>query len=273
MADYQDSEKLLSRKDAIERGLKHFFTGIPCLHGHICKRYVSSKGCIACADLMVVSKEKSCEYARRYRLRAKTRAEQDTAYAEYYNELKERNKRSTMLWRRDRAKRAKHDEEFGLLYRRKMATKTREWRAKNPDKTKEIERRSRSKRKWTLNDRRNGQKYRNKNREKLDSYIAEWRRNNPEKKLAYGRNRKSRKRGANGAHTGQDIVEIAAAQKGRCAYCRVALGPRYHVDHIMPLAKGGSNDRRNLQILCKSCNSSKKALDPLDYARSLGRLI
>lgn len=46
-----------------------------------------------------------------------------------------------------------------------------------------------------------------------------------------------------------------------------------HVDHVMPLALGGDNTRSNIQILCAPCNLSKNAAHPVDYARSLGKLL
>lgn len=42
---------LISRKEAIEKGLKRFFTGKPCNHGHISERTVSSKGCLECSRI------------------------------------------------------------------------------------------------------------------------------------------------------------------------------------------------------------------------------
>lgn len=46
-----------------------------------------------------------------------------------------------------------------------------------------------------------------------------------------------------------------------CANCASRITERTdaHVDHIVPLARGGSNDRDNLQVLCARCNLSKAA--------------
>lgn len=61
----------------------------------------------------------------------------------------------------------------------------------------------------------------------------------------------------------RDVMLSAFTHDGsgfRCAKCHV-VGPKdsVHVDHITPLARGGSNDRTNLQVLCRSCNLSKGA--------------
>lgn len=85
---------------------------------------------------------------------------------------------------------------------------------------------------------------------------------------------RARKSGAEGFWTVANIEAIAKMQRFRCAYCRKKIArDNWHVDHITPLIKGGSNWPSNLQLCCQRCNSSKGGDDPLDYARKIGRLL
>ena len=43
-------QTLLTKKQAREQGLKHYFTGKPCKHGHVSKRYVSTGQCFCCVS-------------------------------------------------------------------------------------------------------------------------------------------------------------------------------------------------------------------------------
>ena len=45
----------------------------------------------------------------------------------------------------------------------------------------------------------------------------------------------------------------------QCQSCgKTHLETKLNIDHIVPLAKGGSNDMSNLQTLCQACNQRKK---------------
>ena len=59
------------------------------------------------------------------------------------------------------------------------------------------------------------------------------------------------------------LKAVTARDRGRCALCgsgiTLELEASPHIDHIVALAKGGTNDLCNLQLLCDVCNRKKAA--------------
>ncbi|KTS08377.1 hypothetical protein SB2_00540 [Methylobacterium radiotolerans] len=53
---------------------------------------------------------------------------------------------------------------------------------------------------------------------------------------------------------------------GRCELCGASHEARpLHVDHVVPRARGGSNELSNLQVLCETCNTEKRDRDDTDF--------
>jgi hypothetical protein len=44
-----DPTRIISRAEARALGLKRYFTGEPCKHGHVAERWVSGRVCVECA--------------------------------------------------------------------------------------------------------------------------------------------------------------------------------------------------------------------------------
>ena len=87
------------------------------------------------------------------------------------------------------------------------------------------------------------------------------------------RTRRARIVGSSGTHTAADIAALMEKQKGKCTWCLQRFGKQKpHVDHRMPLALGGSNDKSNLQLLHSLCNLMKLATDPLEHGLRSGLL-
>lgn len=119
------------------------------------------------------------------------------------------------------------------------------WREANPERIKEIKKNARL---------RNPEKTRTQNR-------------------LYSHRRRTRKRsGTCVPYTIDDVDNLFRKQKGCCVYCSKTIWGDYEIDHIMPLALGGSDAKENIQLLCKKCNRKKHAKHPDIFAKEMGRL-
>lgn len=99
------------------------------------------------------------------------------------------------------------------------------------------------------------------NTQVIKSRIKDYLNRNPDKRAQFSKvktqNRRARVLAAEGTFTAADIRLQYRSQRGHCWHCGKPVGDEYHVDHLRPLAKDGSNDPRNLVISCAPCNLSK----------------
>jgi 5-methylcytosine-specific restriction endonuclease McrA len=115
----------------------------------------------------------------------------------------------------------------------------RKWRALNPDKDRESRIRS----------------------------LRKWRKENREAFRIHCRHRRKLEHDAEGSHTAKDIKLLFAAQRGLCV-CGGDLSTSYHVDHMVPLSRGGTDSPKNLQLLCPPCNHSKRNKTMTEWTQS-----
>jgi hypothetical protein len=111
--------------------------------------------------------------------------------------------------------------------------------------------------------------YRERNAEQVRKRRREWQKQHPESVEASNANRRARKMRAQGTHTQAEVVELFRDHAGLCVYC---LAPATTVDHVEPLANGGSNRVENLAPCCAACNSSKCDQGLLVWLARGGRL-
>jgi 5-methylcytosine-specific restriction endonuclease McrA len=170
----------------------------------------------------------------------------------------------------------KKSSEFGSHVYCKLCAKAYicEWRRKNPEKAKAIDKKYREGNREVLRERTK------RFREENPGYVAEYKNNNREKILKQQREHKREKRRlgldytspeairrknskrraskakAEGSHSPEEFYSLCKQYGNICLKCRSSDLP-LTADHVIPLSKGGSDSIENIQPLCLSCNSGK----------------
>jgi len=73
---------VISRKEALEKKLKRYFTGIPCKHNHVCERLVSNSNCLFCSNKRIK------KYQKKYQQSEKGRAALKRSQKKYFESEK-----------------------------------------------------------------------------------------------------------------------------------------------------------------------------------------
>lgn len=89
-----------------------------------------------------------------------------------------------------------------------------------------------------------------------------WEAANPDRARAHSRDtqrrRRARKLGSPCASATVDEIQAMTEESGNYT-CAACWGPAEHLDHIIPLSRGGCDGVHNFQWLCADCNRSKSA--------------
>lgn len=153
----------------------------------------------------------------------------------------------------------------------KVKASNERWKAENLEKVAAI------KRGWAKNNyekvRASSKRWRANNPGKAADMSRRWRAANPEKARVIVLNRVARRRACGGKLSQGIVKRLFKLQCGKCACCGLPLGNDYHLDHIMPLALGGTNTDDNIQLLRAECNLRKSAKHPVDFMRQKGFLL
>lgn len=249
-----------AREAALAAAKLRYWTGRPCANGHLAERQTSNATCIECRNEKEAKRRLQARSVAPYKRDPRARAEAKAAGAPFYRteipcingHLAERftsNGLCTVCFR----------EWFGKN-RERLLAKMAEYRRSDPEAVSAGKRRSRQ-----------------KNPQKYIAYTKKWEAENPERarlNRKVGAHRRRKKIEASTMHhTANDVQRILKEQQGKCAYCRVSLNNGYRIDHIVPIAKGGTNAPANVQLTCAPCNFKKAAKDPLTFAAELGLLL
>jgi 5-methylcytosine-specific restriction endonuclease McrA len=146
------------------------------------------------------------------------------------------------------------------------------WTAANKEHIKEYDKKRRDANRER--DRENSRRWRAENPDRVKEYNKQWDILNRDKRKRLNHNYRARVNGNGGSYTLEELNSLFAIQDYLCYYCGTpffdnTLNAEYHIDHKIPLSRGGTNDISNLVISCPVCNLSKHTKTTGEFLNAL----
>ncbi len=154
-------------------------------------------------------------------------------------------------------------------HREKLLAKVRAWADSHPEEM--YEKRKAQYRKFKAYYQEKNRAHYAEHKDETRARVMKWRQANPDQHRERQNTAAARYRGrkrAAGTFNSKDIDALKKSQRGRCYWCRNPYG-RFQIDHVWPLSKGGSNGAENIVLACKTCNHTKNAKTPMEWAGQL----
>lgn len=176
--------------------------------------------------------------------------------ASYYASHKDAENAAARKWQRDHADHVRQRQaEYRATHKELYKALNAKWIYEHPDREKD-----RKADYW----REHGDAERARN--------AAYKRARPEQRRATEAKRRASKMAADvGGVTTEFVSAQLTGQGNRCWWCGKKLPKTgWHMDHRIPLSKGGEHGPANIVIACQHCNQSKRAKTPVEFC---GRLL
>lgn len=152
-----------------------------------------------------------------------------------------------------------YQKQYAECHKEEKAAYGKKWREDNKEKKKEMDATYYKENREQV--RKRASEYTAAHTEENRARAARWYKKNPERGKANAKVAKHKRRArltkVGGSFTKADIRNLYATQGAKCYYCSVSIEEEYHIDHMTPIIRGGSNDISNLCLTDPDCNMRK----------------
>ena len=194
-----------------------------------------------------------------------------TQYQKQYRAEHPRDPEYMKQWRIEhRDEQREYMKQYLAEHRDKELERMKQWRNDNPELWKQYLAEHRDERREYM------KQWRAEHCDERRGYVEQWHIEHPGMRAVYNHRRRSLINSNGGSFTADELNALFEQQEGFCFYCgKLLFGSfetAFHVEHKVPLSRGGSNNIDNIALSCAKCNLSKHTKTHDEFLNELKKI-